>query len=97
MYSRPPTEKEKEEGIDESSFRDSLVRELQTACRNMPKTVYPLCQKYLKHVDAYGTNEEVEPGHEILPSCVLQFEGEEQPSIYEFYQIEKRLRGLLSK
>jgi hypothetical protein len=45
LYNRPPIEKEKEEGIEESGFRDSLVAELQTACRKIPKSIYPLCQK----------------------------------------------------
>lgn len=89
--------KDGEEPVEDNGFRDCLIEELQAACRNIPLNIKLLCQKYLRHVAGYGSNAEIESGNELLPSCVLQFDGEEKPSIYEFYQIEKRLRELLSK
>lgn len=49
MYSRELTAKEKKCRVENTEFRESLVAELQTACQNIPRTVYPLCQKYKKY------------------------------------------------
>ncbi|KAI6240858.1 Dynein heavy chain at 62B [Aphelenchoides fujianensis] len=83
-------EKPKEE------FEDSIVAELQAACHDMQPEVYPLCSKYVKCAKSFGSNAEIEAGHELLPAYVVHLEGEEKAATYESHVLEKKLREIIS-